>query len=206
MSKKETKIRVNPVKFLKLVIILIVICGLLIGAGYLLGSGNRDNRNTEISAVVVQNKISSISQLATVTYAYTELGQYESSKDFYGVTVPFTTNKFILTYDGVIKAGIDMSKVQVEVKEKMVTVTLPEAEVLSHEIDEDSVKIFDEKTSIFNPFTVKEYTAFYADQKTSVEEKALAKGLLTEASTQGKSAIEGILEPVIPDDWTLEIK
>ena len=38
-------------------------------------------------------------------------------------------------------------------------------------VDESSVKIFDEKTSIFNPFTVEDYTAFYTDQKKSVEEK-----------------------------------
>ena len=32
----------------------------------------------------------------------------ESSNDFYGVKIPFTTKSFILTYDGTIKAGVDL--------------------------------------------------------------------------------------------------
>ena len=196
---KEKKYRVNPVKMIRLIIIVIVLCALLVGAGYFAGKGSGKERQ-ELSAVVVQNQINEIAELATVTYSYTELGQYESSKEFYGAKVPFTTNKFILTYDGVIKAGVDMSKAQVESKDGTITVILPEAQVLSHEIDENSVKVFDEKTSIFNQFTVEDYTAFYADQKKSVEEKAIAKGLLTEAKAQAVKAVEAALTPMTGED------
>ena len=54
-----------------------------------------------------------------------------------------------------------------------VTVRLPEAEILSHEMDEGSVEIFDEKASIFNPFTVEDFAAFQAEQKDAMEQKAL---------------------------------
>ena len=114
--------------------------------------------------------------------------------------MPFTTSKFILTYDGVIKAGVDVSKAKIEATGGSITVTLPEAQVLSHEIDESSVKVFDEKTSIFNQFTVEDYTAFYADQKKSVEEKAIAKGLLTEAKAQAVKAVEAALAPMAGED------
>ena len=90
MVREKAKVRINPVKFLRLVIVLIVICGLLVGAGFLLGSRASRTEHEEMSAIVVQNQISAISELATVTYHYTELGQYESSKDFYGTKVPFT--------------------------------------------------------------------------------------------------------------------
>lgn len=196
---KEKKYRAKPVKMIRLIIIVIVLCALLAGAGYFAGKGSGNERQ-ELSAVVVQNQISEIAELATVTYSYTELGQYESSKEFYGAKVPFTTNKFILTYDGIIKAGVDMSKAQVESKDGTITVILPEAQVLSHEIDENSVKVFDEKTSIFNQFTVEDYTAFYADQKKSVEEKAIAKGLLTEAKAQAVKAVEAALTPIMGED------
>ena len=93
-----------------------------------------------------------------------------------------------------------MSKAQVESKDGTITVILPEAQVLSHEIDENSVKVFDEKTSIFNQFTVEDYTAFYADQKKSVEEKAIAKGLLTEAKAQAVKAVEAALTPITGED------
>ncbi|MDY3239121.1 MAG: DUF4230 domain-containing protein [Anaerovoracaceae bacterium] len=192
---------IRPVKTIKLLIVGILIGAALLGGGWLLGktSGGGSRENVEISAIVLQNKISAMSELAVVTYTYTELGQYESSKEFYGVKMPFTTNRFLLTYDGVIKAGIDMTEVKVDVDQgvKTVTVTLPQAEILSHEIDEDSVKIYDEKTSIFNAFTIEDYTSFYADQKKTVEKKARDKGLLTEAQTQAENAVRQLLDPVL---------
>ena len=124
--------------------------------------------------------------------------------------------KLILTYDGIIRAGVDMSQVYLRINDRTVTVMMPAAEILSHEIDENSVKIFDETTSIFNPFTVKDYTELYADQKKSVEAKALTKGLLTEAGKQGETAVRQLLQPVIaaanaeldPEDiqWTLTVE
>lgn len=210
MERKESHKgeRMRPQKAAKYIVIGIFVCAVVLGVGYYMGSRQDKAKQEELTAVVVQNQISAMSELATVTYAYTELGQYESSKDFYGVKVPFTTNGFILTYDGIIKAGIDMTKVEAEVDAGTgkVVITLPEAEVLSHEIDEDSVKIFDEKTSIFNPFTVKDYTEFYADQKAEVEKKALAKGLLTEAKTQAQTMIQAALETYLTEDWSLEIR
>lgn len=192
---------IRPVKTIKLLIVGILIGAALLGGGWLLGktSGGGSRENVEISAIVLQNKISAMSELAVVTYTYTELGQYESSKEFYGVKMPFTTNRFLLTYDGVIKAGIDMTEVKVDVDQgvKTVTVTLPQAEILSHEIDEDSVKIYDEKTSIFNAFTIEDYTSFYADQKKTVEKKARDKGLMSEAQTQAENAVRQLLDPVL---------
>ena len=192
---------IRPVKTIKLLIVGILIGAVLLGGGWLLGktSGGGSRENVEISAIVLQNKISAMSELAVVTYTYTELGQYESSKEFYGVKMPFTTNRFLLTYDGVIKEGIDMTEVKVDVDQsvKTVTVTQPQAEILSHEIDEDSVKIYDEKTSIFNAFTIEDYTSFYADQKKTVEKKARDKGLMSEAQTQAENAVRQLLDPVL---------
>lgn len=202
---KEKKYKVNPLKMTRMVIVIIVLCGLMIGAGYLAGRSSGNERQ-ELSAGVVQSQITEIAELATVTYSYTELGQYESSKEFYGTKVPFTTNKFILTYDGVIKAGVDVGKAQIEEQGGTITVRLPQAQVLSHEIDENSVKVFDEKTSIFNQFTVEDYTAFYADQKKSVEEKAISKGLLTEARSQAVKAVTAALEPLVGEDGQLVVE
>ena len=87
-----------------------------------------------------------------------------------------------------------------------VTVTLPEAEILYHEIDEDSVEVFDEKTSIFNPFTVEDFTAFQADQKAAMEERALSSGLLEEARAKAVSGVEQLLSAALPESCTLEIQ
>lgn len=79
----------------------ILLCALVGGACFLGGrwSAGR-SETTKIDTVILQNQLSEIRELATVTYAYTNMAQFESSNDFYGVKIPFTTKSFILTYDG----------------------------------------------------------------------------------------------------------
>ena len=144
------------------IVALCLVCALVGGACFLGGRWSAGRSETaKIDTVVLQNQLSEIRELATVTYAYTNMAQFESSNDFYGVKIPFTTKSFILTYDGTVKAGVDLDGAEVSVSGTTVTITLPEAEILSHEIDEDSMEVFDEKTSIFNPFTVEDFTSSY---------------------------------------------
>ena len=81
-----------------------------------------------------------------------------------------------------------------------------EERVSPNEIDEDSVEVFDEKTSIFNPFTVEDFTAFQADQKAAMEERALSSGLLEEARAKAVSGVEQLLSAALPESCTLEIQ
>ena len=83
---------------------------------------------------------------------------------------------------------------------------LPEAEILSHEIDEDSMEVFDEKTSIFNPFTVEDFTSFQSDQKAAMEEKALSRGLLAEARAKAVSSVEQLFAAALPDTYTVTVQ
>ena len=184
----------------------ILLCALVGGVCFLGGRWSAGRSEAaEIDTVVLQNQLSEIRELATVTYAYTNMAQFESSSDFYGVKIPFTTKSFILTYDGTVKAGVDLDGAAVDVSGTAVTITLPEAQILSHEIDEDSVEVFDEKTSIFNPFTVEDFTAFQADQKAAMEERALSSGLLEEARAKAVSGVEQLLSAALPESCTLEI-
>ena len=160
---------------------------------------------SEVDAVVLENKLTEISELASITYSYTNMAEFENSKDFYGIKLPFTTKGFIITYDGEIKAGIDLSKAEVSVSGQKVSITLPDAEILSHQIDEDSLEIFDETTSIFNPLKVTDYNSFNRDQKAEMEKKATEKGLLTEAKKKAADTVKGFILQLVPEDWTIEV-
>ena len=205
MSRENVSL--HPLKTAKYLWLGILLCALVGGACFLGGRWSAvQSENTQIDAVVLQNQLTEIRELATVTYAYTNMAQFESSSDFYGVKVPFTTKSFILTYDGTIKAGVDLDGAAVDISGTTVTVTLPEARILSHEIDEDSVEVFDEKTSIFNPFTVEDFTSFQADQKAAMEERALSRGLLEEARSKAVSSVKQLLAAALPDTYTVEIR
>ena len=134
------------------------------------------------------------------------MGQFERGSDFYGIRIPFTTSRFIVSYSGVITAGVDLSQAQVEVTDEQVTVTLPAAQILSHEIDPDSLEVFDETRSIFNPITIEDYSGFQADQQGVMEEKALQAGLLTQAQDQAEAAVTGLLTPLLDEGQALEVR
>ena len=205
MSRENVSL--HPLKTAKYLWLGILLCALVGGACFLGGLWSAgQSENTQIDAVVLQNQLTEIRELATVTYAYTNMAQFESSSDFYGGKVHCTTKGFLRTFDGTIKAGVDLDGAAVDISGTTVTVTLPEARILSHEIDEGSVEVFDEKTSIFNPFTVEDFTSFQADQKAAMEERALSRGLLEEARSKGVSSVKPLLAAARPDTYTVEIR
>lgn len=155
---------------------------------------------TVITGEMMQEKLREIGELATEEYAYTEVGTYDSSMSVqifgYGVSIPLTQSKFIYSYDGIIKAGIDFTHITVEKNEETgrVTVTLPKAVILSSELDEDSFELYDERNNIFNPFSVSDVNTTNRTLKTSAEDKAISKGLLTRADANAKALISGLLQ------------
>lgn len=159
-----------------------------------------------ITADLLGQQLRDIQELSTVEYHYTNMGRFENQKDFYGWKVPFTTKSFIVAYDGVIKAGVDLSEMKIEVFGKTITVTMPEAKVLSHEMDEESLEVYDETHNIFNPIEIEDYTQFTADQKESIEARALDNGLLTSAAQRAENTVRGLIE-ALPgmEEYTLTI-
>lgn len=185
----------------------LLVAALLIGGACFLAGRSSGGKEEEpmLSAAVVQSSLTEVRELASVAYYYTNMAQFENSNDFYGVKIPFTTKRFILTYDGSIKAGVDLSQAVVEVEGASVQVRLPPACILSHEIYEDSMELFDEKTSIFNPFTVKDFTAFRAEQKKVMEEKAAERGLLEEADAKAADAVRSLLASSLPEETAVTV-
>lgn len=160
-----------------------------------------------ITSELLGQQLSSIRELSTVEYHYTNMGKFENQVDFYGWKVPFTTKSFIVAYDGLIKAGVDLSDVEIQVQGEKISISLPAPAILSHEIDEESIEVFDQTHNIFNPIEITDYTGFTADQKSALENKAIENGLLTAAAQRAEEAVEGLLS-ALPglDGYTVSVK
>ena len=161
-----------------------------------------------VTADLLGQQLRTAQELVSVSYYYTNMARYENQLDFYGWKVPFTTKTFIVSYDGIIKAGVDLSKAAVEVDEagRRITVTLPDSRILSHEIPEDSIEVFDESDNVFNRISITDYTSFTGDQKKIVEQRAADNGLLTGADEKAAEAVDALLRhmPGV-EDYTLEV-
>lgn len=149
----------------------------------------------EIDIGVINTQIQNIGELATVEYMYTDAGKFEDTKQIFGADAPFTTKSFIAKWDGSIKAGVDVTQITAEVDEKNheIIIHMPKAQILSHEIDEDSVETLDEKDGLFNEVKVDDVREFDAVSKQAMEQRAIDNGLLDKASENAKDIIQTMI-------------
>ncbi|WP_312942685.1 DUF4230 domain-containing protein [Oscillibacter sp.] len=205
-AQRKRRFWFRPLRTVRLVFLVAALCALVGVSGFFAGRfGGGSEKITQLDAVILENRLEEISELASVSWSYTNMAQFENKNVFYGMTLPFTTKKFILTYDGEIKVGVDLRKAAVDISGTEIHIRLPQAEILSHEIDENSVEVFDEKSSIFNPFTVEDFTAFQSDQKAAMEKKAVEKGLLKEGREKAADSVHLLLGAALPEGYALSI-
>lgn len=147
----------------------------------------------EIDIHLINAEIQDISELATIEYLYTDAGKFEDPAKIFGKDIPFsfTTKSFIAKWDGAIKAGVDISKVTAEVSEstKEIIVHISKAEILSHEINDESIETLNEKNGLFNKLKVEDVREFDAISKEAMEQRAIENGILDKAFENAKEII-----------------
>lgn len=148
---------------------------------------------TKTTALGLRN----IGEFATQAGFFTNVQVISGSRQLFGVTIPFTQSRYIYSYDGVIKAGYDFSEINVEVNEltHTVTVTLPEVKILSTEIDESSLVVYDEQDNIFTPLKVSNMNQSLVAMKEAAQQTAIRNGLYESARTNAETLIISFLSP-----------
>ncbi|MBO4338554.1 MAG: DUF4230 domain-containing protein [Clostridia bacterium] len=182
------------------IIIAIILGVLLLVGGFLIGISASDSSKEKRGKITVQQgieeKISKIGELASVEDFYTNSALQTDSKKIKDWDIPLTKKSFIVKYNGIIKAGVDVSKIKISVEENIIHIKLPEAQILSHEIDEKSLEVLDETKNIFNPITIDDYNNFQIEQKELVEEHAIENGLLEKATENVKETIKLLITSI----------
>ena len=159
----------------------------------------------------ILEEIREIGELATMEYRFTNVGTLDAVDKFSFVdwTVPFSRKTAVVTMDGVIKVGIDVSNVSITVDEgsKTIYVQLPEARILSTELFEDSMVVYIEEESLFSNITLEDSSDLRAEIKAKAEKDALESGLLTQARDQAGVIIRCLIEavPFIKETYSIVI-
>lgn len=170
----------------------------------------QSEEKTEIDLTVLEEALEENSELSTAKYLYTasfsvtDQNILDISED-QSIVLPFTQSYYIYEFDGVIKAGYDLSDVRpVQEGEDTVVVTLPAAKILSH--DDDNLRVTYENQSVANPLHAGEESDWVDEQKAKMQERAESLGLYDEARENAKTVFESLYGGLLPEGVTLDIR
>ena len=186
--------------------VIVLLVGILIG-GLSLFFMTKDGE-PKISSSTILEQIQSSSELITTKYFYSKVGKFEKPIDMNGWDVPLTTKAFILTYEGEADLGVDLSKIEVEVKGDTIHIQLPKIQILNNTIDESSIEVYDETKNIFNPISINDYKKFAVEQKEIIEKEIETKNVYKKAEENTITVIQNLLNKnkTIHDDFQLKIE
>lgn len=143
----------------------------------------------------IMNRIGYMQELALVKYNYTGVISYKDYKKFFDVNIPLTDKYFLLKYNGYIKAGVDFSRIKVEVLgDSLVHVSIPKPKILETNIDEKSIQVYNESENAFNPIKISDYNKAVSREKNVMMQDAVKGGIYTQATEQAKLTIHTLLE------------
>ena len=139
--------------------------------------------------------LGNIGELATQAGYYMNVQTIEEASELWGWEIPMTDSKYIFSYNGVVKAGIDFTDIQFDIDkaDKKITVTMPEIRILSNEVDPNSFRIYHEKDNIFNPLNISDMNMSFTNLKEEGEAYAIEMGMIDNARANAEALINGIL-------------
>ena len=133
-----------------------IILAIIFGLGLLLGLvgpklvGFGSGPRTYSTPTILQ-QVQTLSQLVTVKYVMERMVVVDDVKWLAGLG----ESKVILIAHGVVKAGIDLSKIQPEdlkVTGKKVRIKLPPAQITDAYLDDKQTRVFERSTGLFRSF------------------------------------------------------
>ena len=171
--------------------LLILLAGLVAGAAAIFFFVEDDKQPT-ITRTVILEQLESASELISTKYHYSEVGKFENSIDMNGWDIPLTKKFFILTFEGEVDLGVDLSEADVNFQEDTIQIELPAIKVLNNTIDENSIEVYDESKNIFNPISINDYKNFASEQKEKIEEDIQSKNVYEKAEKNTIKAIQAL--------------
>lgn len=169
--------------------------------------GPEANKKT-ISVATVEDGLRKMGVLITGEYYFTEAISYSNVKSWLGFDIAATETSYLVTYDGVVTAGLDFAAVTVTLDEEnlLCTVTLPAARIRNVDIDTESFTLVSEKSGVFNPLSASDYNSSLKELEANAREKAAEKGLLERADENAAELVRSFVCSLVePEGYTVVI-
>ena len=212
-----------PVGLIVIIAALLTVIGFILGGkGFSFNPLHKITEQQERSAHSVLKEVLPIGEYASLAYHYTTVVKEINARDIRGWTIPFTTRRYIFTYDGVMKLGIDGTSIRIEehpantageaanpggpVNLPVIRIILPSVKILSHEIIDGSIEVFEQSQTIFNEIKIADAFEVTAERKRELEEKVMSGGVPREAQISAEQQLGSLLKnlPGIKEKYDLE--
>lgn len=136
-------------------------------------------------------QLKSVCELATLECYYHNTAKSSTDKK---VLFWNTNKKLWMEYSGIVKIGIDISRLDLDISGQVVTITLPEAKVISCKVDDASLSedtFYTEQTGFgADQITAQDQTdAFAKAQQTMLEEVEKDESLLFQAQERARTLL-----------------
>ena len=149
----------------------------------------------EISSAILTDGVRELGLLVTEEYYFTEVVSYSSVKKLWKLDLPFTESSYLVSYDGVVRAGVDLTKASIfkDEEKKLITVTLPAAEITQVDIDPESFRLYSEKAGLGNPVSAVDYNNSLIELEDTARDKALDRGVLAKADENARAVVRNVV-------------
>jgi hypothetical protein len=184
--------------YLKYCVILIVLVLAVLFGAFIGGKLASDpvSKETNINIKATVKEILPAAEYASLAYHYTSVITHsEAAKLFSVFDIPLTEKKAIYTIDGSIKMGFSCADIAVEISYNNIVLRMPRIRILSHEIYPETFSLYDEKTSLFSRYTLKDANALQMANKNETELKVRQnRGLYVQAMKFAEEQFRQMLE------------
>ena len=160
----------------------------------------------EISSAILTDGVRELGLLVTDEYYFIEVVSYSSIKKLWKIDLGITESSFLASYDGVVRAGVDLSAAVIEKdgERKRITVSLPPAAITDVDIDPESFQLYSEKAGLGNPISAEDFNNALVELEATARDKALARGLLDRADENAHALVRRVVGALVDlNEYTL---
>ncbi|SEF67950.1 Protein of unknown function [Eubacterium ruminantium] len=197
MSKKNANdkdVTVSKIKLIRTIVISVIVLFILIFFMKKFDEYIKARRQPALSAQKLTEQLVACSDLTAAEIIYNGVVRFDDGG------IPLINEKsFLMMYSARVKAGIDISQVNVSVTDNKVIVTLPEVRVLDLIVENNSLEFYDKSSSLFNQVQQEDVVTAVLYAEDDVRNHADIEGLLNKAKVQTESLIRNMIAPVAGD-------
>lgn len=160
----------------------------------------------DTSRPAVIDKVRALARLETVHYQVEKVVTGESTGPLPEL---FTGDKILLVAHGEVIAGVDLGKLEegeVRVVSDTVTIRMPQAEILSHKLDNDKTYVYDRQTGFFSDPDPNLETQIRQAAEAKIIEAAEEAGIIEQADTNARQVLRTLVEGLGYEDVRFETR